>query len=185
MPLIPCLPTPFSFLFKTPGIAKWHVLNTQHSQLKIPEHVLICIGASSLGALQTLSHLSLKTPCEVGCGQWTLFQKGKEGFERKGHHLRFYSEAQSLTSQLKIPITVYFPPWNRGSPFKANVYPRILAHRERPGLDGFGTPATATSDCLYFHHITKHWWALTHLQIPLQIPSWFTSSAAMVVTLTI
>lgn len=25
---ISCLPTPFSFLFKAPGIAKWHVLNT-------------------------------------------------------------------------------------------------------------------------------------------------------------
>lgn len=71
--------------------------------------VLIYIGASSLGALQTLSHLSLKTPCGVGRGQRTLFQKGEEGFQRKGHCLRFYSEAWSLTSQFKIPITVYFP----------------------------------------------------------------------------
>lgn len=100
MPLVPCLPTPFSFLFRAPGIAKWHVLNTQHSRLKIPGHVLIFISTSSPGALQTLSHLSLKTPCGVGCGPITLFQKGKEGFKRKGQLLRFYSEAQQTSSGL-------------------------------------------------------------------------------------
>lgn len=36
MPLIPCLPTPFSFLFKAPGIAKWHVLKKK--KMARPEH---------------------------------------------------------------------------------------------------------------------------------------------------
>lgn len=102
LPLIPCLPTPFSFLFKAPGIAKWHVLNTECCQLKIPKHMLICTGTSSLGALQTLSHLSLKTPREVGCGQTVLFPKSEEGFKRKGQHLSFYTEAQQTNSGLKL-----------------------------------------------------------------------------------
>lgn len=102
LPLIPCLPTPFSFLFKAPGIAKWHVLNTECSQLKIPKHMLICTGTSSPGALQTLSHLSLKTPREVGCGQTVLFPKSEEGFKRKGQHLSFYTEAQQTNSGLKL-----------------------------------------------------------------------------------
>lgn len=82
-PLVPCFPTPFSFLVKAPGIAKWHVLNTQRSWLKIPEHVLISVGASSPGAAQTLSHLSLKTPCEVRCGPAMLFQKVRKASEER------------------------------------------------------------------------------------------------------
>lgn len=51
---------------------------TRALRLKIPEPVLISGEASSPGASQTLSHLSLETPCEVGCGPRTEAQKGKE-----------------------------------------------------------------------------------------------------------
>lgn len=104
-PVSPPLSLSFSRLQELLNGTSW----TPNAQLKIPEHVLIYIGASSPGALQTLSHLSLKIPREVGCGQRILLQKGKGGFERKGHRLRFYSEAWSLTPPLKTPITAHSP----------------------------------------------------------------------------
>lgn len=137
LPLIPCLPTPFSFLFKAPGIAKWHVLNTQCSWLKIPKHMLIRTGTSSPGALQTLSHLSLKTPREVGCGLTELFPKSEEGFKRKGQHLSFYTEAQQTNSSLNLFSLRSHHSASHALGMQESMYrntnPRILAHGQQPG----------------------------------------------------
>lgn len=113
---------------------------TPNSQLKIPKHALIYTGASSPGASQTLSHLSLKTPCEVRCGQRILLQKGKEGFERKGHLWVVLFWGLIFNSSAENPNHCAYSLGNCGSPYKADINPRILAHRKRPGVDGFGTP---------------------------------------------
>lgn len=106
-------------------------------QLKIPEGVLIYKEASSPGALQTLSHLSLKTPCKVGCGQRTLSQRGKEGFERKGQQLGFYSEVHQANPVLSLRFhSLHF---HLGI-VRVHLKQLPLAQRKRPGLSGFWTP---------------------------------------------
>lgn len=80
---VPAPSHPFSFLFRAPGIANWHILDNPRSSAKNMGACAISGEASSPGVSQTLSHLSLETPCEVGCAPRTEAQKGKETWRWK------------------------------------------------------------------------------------------------------
>lgn len=88
----------FSRLQKLLNGISW---TTSTLQLKISEGVLISNEASSPEPSQTLSHLSLKIPWEVGSGQRKGSQKGK-GALRQGHWWRFCSEAQQSSSGVEL-----------------------------------------------------------------------------------
>lgn len=119
---------------------------TSTPQLKIPEPVLISGEASSPGASQTLSHLSLETPCEVGCGPRTESQKGKETWRWKvtgGASLLKPSRAaqvrdfQTVKSIHQASMTWLQKP---GESLQNKHKARVLACRKRPGLKATRPP---------------------------------------------